>query len=97
MQNELTEKIGLIGLMQSVLISQLKETLTRKTFKGGKVMYYYALSDIHGEKKLLEEAMEIIDIENASKNKIIFLGDYIDNGPESCQVLFMAEKSTIFL
>ena len=55
-------------------------------------MYYYALSDIHGENKLLEEAMEIIDIKINFQNKIIFLGDYIDNGPESCQVLYYIKE-----
>lgn len=51
-------------------------------------MYYYALSDIHGEMKPLQEAMKNIDLTKDSQNKMIFLGDYIDNGIESYQVLY---------
>ena len=55
-------------------------------------MYYYALSDIHGEKRPLEEAMDRIDLTTHSKNKILFLVDYIDRGPESCQVLYYIKE-----
>lgn len=47
---------------------------------------YYAISDIHGCDKLLREALTKIDLCDA-QNKIVFLGDYIDRGPDSCQVL----------
>jgi serine/threonine protein phosphatase 1 len=50
-------------------------------------MYYYALSDIHGYLELLKQNMNIIDLESNVENKVIFLGDYIDYGKESCQVL----------
>ena len=46
----------------------------------------YAISDIHGERQALQEALEKIDLTNP-QNKLVLLGDYIDNGPDSCQVL----------
>lgn len=45
----------------------------------------YAISDIHGCLDELKEQMEYIDL--TKNNKIIFLGDYIDYGPKSFQVL----------
>ncbi len=45
----------------------------------------YAMSDIHGCIEQLEEKMRLIDL--SGNNRIIFLGDYIDYGPRSGQVL----------
>lgn len=45
----------------------------------------YAMSDIHGCIKELKEKMELVDLEG--ENRIIFLGDYMDYGSDSCQVL----------
>lgn len=45
----------------------------------------YAMSDIHGCIRDLKRSMEKIDLR--SGNRIIFLGDYIDYGEASCQVL----------
>lgn len=45
----------------------------------------YAMSDIHGCIKELKRNMEKIDLRG--ENRIIFLGDYIDYGEASCQVL----------
>lgn len=45
----------------------------------------FAMSDIHGCLKELKEKMELIDL--AENDRLIFLGDYIDYGPESGQVL----------
>lgn len=54
-------------------------------------MKYYAIADIHGRLDLLKLAFEAItkDIltKDVSEAKIITLGDYIDRGPESKQVL----------
>lgn len=41
----------------------------------------YALSDIHGYLDILKETMKKVDL--SSNNKLIFLGDYIDEGPSS--------------
>jgi serine/threonine protein phosphatase 1 len=46
---------------------------------------YYAIGDIHGQKDLLNEALKYIY--NKNGDKIIFLGDYIDRGPDSLGVL----------
>jgi len=45
----------------------------------------YAMSDIHGCYKALEERMKLVDL--SGENRIIFLGDYLDYGPQSGQVL----------
>ena len=45
----------------------------------------YAMSDIHGCYKALEERMKLVDL--SGDNRIIFLGDYLDYGPRSGQVL----------
>lgn len=48
-------------------------------------MQIYAISDVHGHFEALERALEKIDL--SGNNRLIFLGDYIDGGPESGQVL----------
>ena len=45
----------------------------------------YAMSDIHGCLEELKEKMGYIDL--SGNNRLIFLGDYIDYGPKSGQVL----------
>ena len=45
----------------------------------------YAMSDIHGCMDELEKQMEYIELEG--DNRMVFLGDYIDYGRKSCQVL----------
>lgn len=49
----------------------------------------YAISDIHGCDKALEKALVSNDIikKISEGSKIIFLGDYIDRGPDSFKVL----------
>lgn len=50
----------------------------------------YAIGDIHGEADLLEQLLEKIT-DDASKfngkKTIVYLGDYIDRGEQSCQVI----------
>jgi serine/threonine protein phosphatase 1 len=48
---------------------------------------YYCIPDIHGEWGLLNEALQFIYEQNPNGGKIIFLGDYIDRGPENSKVL----------
>eukprot|EP00439_Symbiodinium_sp_Y106_P088261 s1_g797.t1 len=54
-------------------------------------MRIYAIGDIHGRDDLLEILLEKIVGDAASKeaarNCLIYLGDYVDRGLESCQVL----------
>lgn len=45
----------------------------------------YAMSDIHGCLNALREKLVHVDL--SGDNKMIFLGDYIDYGPQSGQVL----------
>lgn len=45
----------------------------------------YAMSDIHGCIENFQKQMEQVDL--SEKNRIVFLGDYIDYGDGSCQVL----------
>lgn len=45
----------------------------------------YAMSDIHGYLGAFQKAMEKIDL--SADHKLVLLGDYIDYGPESGQVL----------
>lgn len=45
----------------------------------------YAMSDIHGCLEQLKEKMALVDLQG--NNKLLFLGDYIDYGPQSGQVL----------
>ena len=45
----------------------------------------YAMSDIHGCIDELKQNMELVDL--GDENRIIFLGDYMDYGAASCEVL----------
>ena len=45
----------------------------------------YAMSDIHGCCKVFQEMLGLIDLDG--DNRLILLGDYIDYGPQSGQVL----------
>lgn len=51
----------------------------------------YAIGDIHGRADLLEELLRRIDADDAartpSETTLIFLGDLIDRGPDSAQVV----------
>jgi serine/threonine protein phosphatase 1 len=58
----------------------------------------YAISDIHGCADLLEKMFTVIDkdLANAPSKRAIhvFLGDYIDRGPESCRTIdLLIERS----
>lgn len=53
-------------------------------------MTIYAVGDIHGERALLEELLELIRrdaAEQPDRPVAVFLGDYIDRGPDSRGVL----------
>lgn len=49
-------------------------------------MKYYVIPDIHGMSSLLQKALNVIYKSNES-GKIIFLGDYIDRGPDNLGVI----------
>lgn len=48
----------------------------------------YAISDIHGFYNEMKKSLNLVDLDSDKDNKLIFLGDYIDGGPKSCQVLY---------
>jgi serine/threonine protein phosphatase 1 len=47
----------------------------------------YVLSDIHGYYEQMIASLKNVDLEN-QENRIIFLGDYVDGGSDSCKVLY---------
>ena len=48
---------------------------------------YYCFPDIHGCHDLLQKALDFVYRENPLGGKIIFLGDYIDRGPDNKKVI----------
>lgn len=48
----------------------------------------YAISDIHGFYEEMKESLKLVDLDTNKNDKLIFLGDYIDGGTKSCQVLY---------
>jgi serine/threonine protein phosphatase 1 len=47
----------------------------------------FAIADLHGRFDLLTRAFAEIEVYNPKPHKIVLLGDYIDRGPESRQVV----------
>ncbi len=45
----------------------------------------YAVGDIHGELRKLEDLLEALPL--GADDRLIFLGDYVDRGPDSCAVV----------
>jgi serine/threonine protein phosphatase 1 len=62
-----------------------------RTPRGKEGARAYAVGDIHGRLDLLEQLLSTIESDIASRpprrNFIVFLGDYIDRGPESSGVI----------
>lgn len=50
-------------------------------------MSLFAIGDIHGCYRLLLKALAEVDARSHSPNTIVFLGDYIDRGPQSREVV----------
>jgi len=47
----------------------------------------YAIGDIHGQREMLEEALELIAADGGPDAQVVFLGDYVDRGPDCRGVL----------
>lgn len=47
----------------------------------------YAIGDIHGQLGMLDDALALIERDGGSDAQIIFLGDYVDRGPDSRGVI----------
>ncbi|WP_108861060.1 metallophosphoesterase family protein [Ruegeria sp. Alg231-54] len=47
----------------------------------------YAVGDIHGQLGMLQAALARIEVDGGPDARIVFLGDYVDRGPNSREVL----------
>lgn len=48
----------------------------------------YSVSDIHGDYEALIDTLSLVDLNSNKNNKLVFLGDYISRGKDSCKVLY---------
>jgi serine/threonine protein phosphatase 1 len=55
-------------------------------------MILYAISDIHGCFEAMVDTLSLVDLESNKNNKLLFLGDYISRGKDSCKVLYHIKK-----
>jgi len=49
--------------------------------------YTYAIADLHGRLDILEAALAAIEADAKRPGTIVFLGDYVDRGPQSKQII----------
>ncbi len=47
----------------------------------------YAIGDIHGQRAMLDQALDLIAADGGADAPLVFLGDYTDRGPDSRGVL----------
>lgn len=47
----------------------------------------YAIGDIHGQLEMLETALHLVEQDGGPDARVVFLGDYVDRGPNSRGVL----------
>lgn len=47
----------------------------------------YAIADLHGRRDLLDKAITAIEADSPKGGTVVFLGDYIDRGPQSAQII----------
>ena len=47
----------------------------------------YAIADSHGQIAMLHRALDLIEADGRRDEEIMFLGDYVDRGPDSKAVL----------
>ncbi|MBS1302369.1 metallophosphoesterase [Loktanella sp. SALINAS62] len=47
----------------------------------------YAIGDIHGQKQMLDHALDLIARDGGDDAAVVFLGDYTDRGPDSAGVI----------
>ncbi|MFT8322390.1 MAG: metallophosphoesterase [Bacillus sp. (in: firmicutes)] len=48
----------------------------------------YSIGDIHGFYEFMLNTLSLVDLDSSKENKLIFLGDYVDRGKDSCQALY---------
>lgn len=54
--------------------------------------FLYAMSDIHGFYEEMLSSLKLINLDADSENKLIFLGDYVNRGKKSCDVLYKIKE-----
>lgn len=69
----------------------------RSLFRHDPVPRIYAIGDIHGRYDLLTQLLHRIEVHKdslppAASTYLIFLGDYVDRGPDSCRVVAILRK-----
>lgn len=52
----------------------------------------YAIGDIHGQLSKLEDALALIEADGGAGAPVVFLGDYVDRGPNSRGVIELLSK-----
>ncbi|MCP3424814.1 metallophosphoesterase [Rothia sp. AR01] len=52
----------------------------------------YAVSDIHGYPDALRAALDLVDLEGDPGARLVLLGDYVDRGPASAEVLEIVRR-----
>ena len=50
-------------------------------------MRIYAIGDIHGQREMLDEQIARIDRDGGAEDRLVFLGDLVDRGPDSRGVI----------
>jgi serine/threonine protein phosphatase 1 len=71
----------------------------RSHFEGPPGQRWYAIGDVHGCYDLLDQLIRLIDLDDEQRGEsdthLLFLGDYIDRGPDSRSVIELAMKLDI--
>lgn len=52
----------------------------------------YAIGDIHGQLALLKDVLALIERDSGPEARIVFLGDYVDRGPDSRGVIELLSR-----
>jgi serine/threonine protein phosphatase 1 len=60
--------------------------------RGSMTYPIYAIGDIHGQLALLEDILDRIERDGGRNARIVFLGDYVDRGPDSRGVIDLLDQ-----